>query len=76
MGGGSRGNERWRMFHGGLTPLGTFSHGGYGGKMLLVDPSNEVVAAYFSVCLDIDEETGEHHWEADRFQDLVFSALI
>lgn len=73
---GIQGNERWRMFHGGLTPLGTFSHGGYGGKMLLVDPSNEVVAAYFSVCLDIDEETGEHHWEADRFQDLVFSALI
>lgn len=70
-----QGNVRWPMFHGALPPLGSFGHGGYGGKLLLIDPAHEIVAVYLSVCLDIDPETGEHHWEADLFQDMAFAAV-
>jgi len=70
-----QGSERWRWFDGALPAMGTFGHGGSGGKLLYVDPKSEVVAVYLSVCLDINYETMEHHTEWDLFQDLICAAI-
>ncbi|MCH8340145.1 MAG: serine hydrolase [Chloroflexi bacterium] len=50
-----------------------FSHGGYGGVEMWVDPENKIVGAYFSVALDIDEiDFTRHH--CDLFMNMVTSA--
>lgn len=69
-------NNRWRWGNGSLNPVGTFSHGGAGGHYFWIDPINEVIGVYLSVCLDIDEEQAEHHWNADLFQNMVTAAVM
>ena len=75
LGFGVLGTERWRGFHGSLAPEGTLSHGGIGGTCFWIDREHEVIGVYFSVCLDIDPERGEHAWDFDLFQDLVTAAI-
>lgn len=70
-----QGDERWRWHSGTLTPKGTFNHGGAGGLYLWVDPVNEIVGVYLSVCLDLDMETLETHTNADLFQNMVTAAV-
>jgi len=67
--------ERWRWFHGSLPANGAFGHSGAGGVMFWVDPAYDLIGLYFSRCLDVDPETGEHHWDADLFQNMVTAAV-
>lgn len=69
-------DERWKWAGGTLTPKGTVSHLGAGGKCIWIDPVNEIVGVYFSVCLDIDFEIMEHHWNLDLFQNMVTAAVV
>lgn len=71
-----QGDERWRWTNSTLTPTGTFYHLGFGGHCLWVDPVNEIVGVYLSVCLDIDEEATEHHCPMDLFQNMVTAAVV
>lgn len=67
--------ERWRWHDGSLPANGTFTHGGLGGVMFWGDPVHDLIGLYFSHCLDVDPETGEHHWDADLFQNMVTAAV-
>jgi CubicO group peptidase (beta-lactamase class C family) len=67
--------DRWRWFDGNLKPDGCFGHSGAGGTFFWADPDNDLVALYFSTCLNIDPETIEHHWNIDLFQNLVTAAV-
>lgn len=71
-----QGDERWRWAGGTLVPKGTFYQLGFGGHCLWIDPVNEVVGVYLSVCLDIDEEINEHHSPMDLFQNMVTAAVL
>jgi CubicO group peptidase (beta-lactamase class C family) len=42
------GNQKWPRWP--AFPRGTFSHSGGGGMLLWVDPTNEIVGAYLSIC--------------------------
>jgi CubicO group peptidase (beta-lactamase class C family) len=68
------GDDRWRMFDGNLAPNGGFGHGGLGGTAFWVDPVNDLIGIYFSVC-GIDDVREEHIWEYDLFQNLVTAAI-
>lgn len=68
-------DERWKWISGTLTPKGTFYHTGAGGHIVWVDPMNEIVGVYLSVCLDVDFETMDHHWYLDLFQNMVTAAV-
>ena len=68
-------DERWKWIGGTLPPKGTFYHMGAGGLCLWVDPINEIVGVYLSVCLEIDENM-EHHWNLDLFQNMVTASVI
>lgn len=68
------GDDRWRMFDGSLPPNGGFGHGGLGGTAFWVDPLNDLIGIYFSVC-GIDDVREEHIWEYDLFQNLVTTAV-
>lgn len=68
-------DERWRWIGGTLPPKGTFYHMGAGGMCLWVDPFNEIVGVYLSVCLEIDDDL-EHHWNLDLFQNMVTAAVV
>ena len=47
-----------------------------GGTFVWVDPAQELVGAYFEVCLRMDEKTGlDQLWNSDIFQNLIASAL-
>lgn len=67
-------DDRWRMFDGSLPPNGGFGHSGLGGTAFWVDPLNDLIAIYFSVC-GLDEEREEHIWQFDLFQNLVTAAV-
>lgn len=69
-------DERWMWETGSLVPKGTCSHSGAGGHSIWVDPVNEVVGVYLSVCLDIDMEKMEQHWHYDLFQNMVTAAAL
>lgn len=75
LGWGIQGNDRWRYFHGSLSSVGSYHHGGAGGSYLMVDPAHDLVAVCLSVCTDIDAESGEHRWDCDAFQDLAVAAV-
>lgn len=68
-------NNRWRWGNS-LVPVGSYSHGGAGGHLFWIDPFNDIVGVYLSVCSDVDEETSEHHWYADLFQNMVTAAVV
>jgi CubicO group peptidase (beta-lactamase class C family) len=68
-------NERWRWSAGTLIPEGTFGHLGYGGSAYWIDPINEIVGIHLTVCFDIDDESGEHHFNLDLFQNMVTAAV-
>jgi CubicO group peptidase (beta-lactamase class C family) len=70
-----QGDKRWLWSSGTLTPEGTFNHIGGGGSAIWIDPVNEIVGVYLSVCLDIDFEKMEHHWNLDLFQNMVTAAV-
>lgn len=71
-----QGDFRWRWGSGTLTPKGTFYHTGAGGHLLWIDPVNEIVGVYLSVCLDIDMEIVEPHMPSDLFQNMVTAAPV
>ena len=52
-----------------------FNHGGYGGVEMWVDPVSEIVGAYFSVALDVDESDFTRY-HADLFMNIVASAVL
>jgi CubicO group peptidase (beta-lactamase class C family) len=67
---------KWGRYRGSLRSLGSFDHGGAGGTFLWVDPAQELVGAYFEVCLVLDETRGkEQLWNCDLFQNLVAAAI-
>jgi hypothetical protein len=41
-----------------------------------VDPIYEVIGVHLSVCLDIDLERGEPHWNFDLFQNMMTAAAV
>ena len=67
--------ERWRWFDGALPSNGAFTHSGLGGVTFWADPAHDLIGLYFSHCLDVDPETGEHHWDADLYQNMVTAAV-
>jgi len=69
-------DERWLWVTSSLSPKGTFYHMGAGGHLIWVDPINEIVGVYLSVCLDINKENLEHHWNNDLFQNMVTAAAV
>jgi CubicO group peptidase (beta-lactamase class C family) len=66
--------SKWPYFHGSLVPLGTLSHPGAGGAMFWIDPSHELVGAYFEVTTRLTERF-EPLWSFDLFQNVITSAL-
>lgn len=71
-----QGDNRWMWTNGTLTPPGTFYHTGAGGHLLWVDPVNEIVGVYLSVCLDIDMAIVEQRSPCDLFQNMVTAAVM
>ena len=69
-------NTRWTWIGGSLIPAGTFSHSGAGGHMLWIDPVNEIVGVYLSVCLDIDLDVHQQRTQTGLFQDMVMAAVV
>lgn len=69
-------NRRWRWGNGTLTPVGSFGHPGIGGHHFWIDPENEIVGVYLSVCHARDLERSEHHWNLDLFQNMVTAAVV
>jgi CubicO group peptidase (beta-lactamase class C family) len=70
-----QGNFRWRWGNSTLQPAGSYGHGGFGGSCFWIDPENELIGVYLSVCTDLDLEAGEHHWNLDLFQNMVTAAV-
>ncbi len=67
---------KWQRYRGSLRSLGSYDHGGMGGTFVWVDPAQDLVAAYFEVCLRMDEKTGlDQLWNCDIFQNVIASAL-
>jgi CubicO group peptidase (beta-lactamase class C family) len=66
---------KWTRYRGDLRSLGSYDHGGMGGAFLWVDPEQELVGAYFEVCMSMIEETKEHLWNCDLFQNVVAATL-
>ena len=66
-------HERWPYSEGALQPWGTYYHQGSGGCGLWVDPVNEIVGVFCSVCET--DEVGQNRWEFDLFQNLVTCAV-
>lgn len=56
--------------HSSLTSPATFSHGGFGGVFLWVDPVYQIVGVFFSVHLQ------SQPWNADLFANAVTAAVI
>lgn len=70
-----QGNNRWRWYSSTLAPKGAIYHGGAGGSMFWIDRVNEVVGVYLTICLDIDMDVKEHHFNFDLFQNMVTAAV-
>jgi CubicO group peptidase (beta-lactamase class C family) len=70
---------KWGRYRGSLRSLGSFDHGGMGGTFLWVDPAQELVGAYFEVCMVMKDGEGasgkEQLWNCDLFQNVVASAV-
>ena len=66
-------HERWPYSEGALQPWGTYYHQGSGGCGLWVDPVNEIVGVFCSVCET--DEVGQNRWQFDLFQNLVTCAV-
>lgn len=71
-----QGNFRWRWGNSTLQPVGSYGHGGFGGSWFWIDPKNELIGVYLSVCTDIDMDAGDHHWNLDLFQNMVTAAVV
>lgn len=69
-----QGDARWRSSHGILQPRGTFYHQGGTGCAFWIDPVHDVVGIYLS-STPLDFETGDAHWEFDKFQNMVTAAV-
>ena len=76
LGWGIQGDDRWIWSESTLTPKGMFQHLGAGGHCIWVDPQNEIVGVYLSVCLDINVDIWEHHFNLDLFQNMVTALLL
>jgi CubicO group peptidase (beta-lactamase class C family) len=60
---------------GSLLSRETFGHGGAGGVHWYVDPTNEVILAYFSVQIHQGQTTGSPLWRADLFANAAIAAI-
>ena len=69
-----QGDARWRSSHGILQPRGTFYHQGGTGCGFWIDPVHDVVGIYLS-SVPLDFDTGDAHWEFDKFQNMVTAAV-
>ena len=61
--------SRWPKF-----PRGTFTHSGGGGALLWVDPTNEIVGVYLSICR-FSPETGDPLSNNDLFVNAVVASV-
>lgn len=68
-------SAKWKLYHGSLMSLGSYSHGGGGGFKLWVDPERELVGVYIEACLRGNIETGEQFWNADLFENAILAAI-
>ena len=66
---GSQKWPRWPVF-----PRGTFSHSGGGGMLLWVDPTNEMVGVYLSICR-FSRETFDPLSNSDLFVNAMVAAV-
>ncbi len=69
------GRERWKQFGGGTVTPGSAAHGGAGGIGGWVDFAHGIAASYVEVVTDIDEFSVPLSWAANRFEDVVTSAI-
>lgn len=71
-----QGDLRYPWHNGTLTPKGTFWQSGAGGNQFWVDPFNEIVGVYLSVCLIDTGDSMDPQWDADLFQNMVTAAVV
>ena len=68
------GNGKWKYYNGSLHSPEAFGHSGNGGVILWMDPTYEIIVAYFSVVLEITPQF-EPIWAFDLYQNAVFAAI-
>lgn len=61
--------SRWPKF-----PLGTFTHSGGGGALLWMDPTNDIVGVYLSICR-FSPETGDPLTNNDLFVNAIVASV-
>jgi CubicO group peptidase (beta-lactamase class C family) len=71
-----QGNYRHQYVHSTLLPVDSFTHSGAGGNMLWVDPANDLVGIYLSMCHDIDVEASIQRTNMDLFQNMAIAAVL
>jgi serine-type D-Ala-D-Ala carboxypeptidase len=62
--------------NGALSSTASFSHGGFGGVQLWIDPVYELVGVYFSVWLRTIGDGKFAEWPIDLFVDAVTAAAV
>jgi len=68
-------HPRWVYSQGALQPRGTFFHQGAGGSGMWVDPVNEIVGVFLSVCMHMHEKVDTTDWDYDLYQNMVTAAV-
>ncbi len=71
-----QGDEKWPYWTGSLQPVGTVYHQGIGASFLWLDPLNEIIGVYLTIATEADMETTEHNWDLDKFQNMVYAAIV
>jgi CubicO group peptidase (beta-lactamase class C family) len=61
---------------GSLRSAQSFDHGGLGGVFLWVDPTYEIVGAYFSVVQRVLPPFDNPDWSADLFMNMATAAIV
>jgi len=65
---------KWKYYDGSLHPLGTLSHSGGGGAAFWIDPTHELVGAYFEVTTRLSADL-DQLWNFDLFQNAITAAV-
>lgn len=68
--------EKWKQFGGGTVGPASASHGGAGGIGGWVDFGHGIAASYVEIVTEADEFNVPLSWAANRFEDVVTSAVL
>jgi CubicO group peptidase (beta-lactamase class C family) len=68
--------EKWKQFGGGTVSRASASHGGAGGIGGWVDFEHGIAASYVEIATEADEFNVPLSWAANRFEDVITSAVL